>query len=86
MDESGSEPKISPFSALKFPEFRAFLGMRMCITFAIQIQAVVIGWHIYQLTHDALSLGLIGLTEAVPALSIALLAGHIADNWDRKKS
>jgi MFS family permease len=49
------------------------------------MQAVVIGWHIYQLTHDALSLGLIGLTEAIPALSIALLAGHIADNMDRKK-
>lgn len=85
MDEEFIPAKLSPFSALKFPEFRSFLGMRMGITFAVQIQAVVIGWHIYQLTHDPLALGLIGLTEAVPALSLALLAGHIADNWDRKK-
>ncbi len=77
--------KADPYSALKFPEFRSFLGMRMCITFAVQMQAVVVGWHIYQLTHDALSLGLIGLTEALPALSIALIAGHIADNTDRKR-
>ncbi len=75
----------NPYAALKFPEFRAFLGMRMCVTFAVQMEAVVIGWHIYQLTHDALSLGLIGLTEAIPALGIALIAGHIADNMDRKK-
>jgi MFS family permease len=77
--------KKDPYSALKFTEFRSFLGMRMCITFGVQMQAVVMGWHIYQLTHDPLSLGLIGLTEAVPALSIALFAGHIADNQDRKK-
>jgi MFS family permease len=85
MEEKVIPVKVDPFSALQFPEFRSFLGMRMSITFAVQMQAVVIGWHIYQLTHDPLSLGLIGLTEAVPALSIALFAGHIADNMDRKK-
>jgi len=84
-DSALIEDKADPYSALRFPEFRSFLGMRSFVTFGVQMQAVVMGWHIYQLTHDALSLGLIGLTEAVPALSIALFAGHIADNMDRKK-
>jgi len=77
--------KADPYAALRFSEFRNFLGMRFFVTIAVQIQSVVIGWHIYQLTHDALSLGLIGLTEAVPALGLALFAGHFADNMDRKK-
>jgi len=51
----------------------------MCLTIALQIQAVVVGWEIFKITKDPLSLGLIGLAEAIPAISIALYAGHIAD-------
>lgn len=51
----------------------------MCLTIALQIQAVVVGWEIFKMTKDPLSLGLIGLAEAIPAISIALYAGHIAD-------
>ena len=43
------------------------------------MQAVVVGWKIYELTHDPLSLGLIGLAEAIPALGLAIFAGHIVD-------
>ena len=59
--------------------------MRFFLTFAFQIQAVVIGWHIYSLTKDPFSLGLIGLAEAIPAISIALYAGYVADKTDKKK-
>jgi len=51
----------------------------MCLTIALQIQAVVVGWEIFKITKDPFSLGLIGLAEAIPAISIALYAGHIAD-------
>ncbi len=51
----------------------------MCLTIALQIQAVIVGWEIFKITKDPLSLGLIGLAEAIPAISIALYAGHIAD-------
>ncbi len=58
---------------------------RFLMTFAIHMQAVIVGWQIYELTHDALSLGMIGLAEAIPFLSVALFAGHIADTISRKK-
>ena len=64
---------------LKNKEFKFFLAARMCLTIALQIQAVVVGWEIFKITKDPLSLGLIGLAEAIPAISIALYAGHIAD-------
>ncbi len=49
------------------------------------MQSVIVGWQIYELTHDALSLGMIGLAEAIPFLSVALFAGHVADTANRKK-
>jgi MFS family permease len=64
--------------------FTLFLSMRFMLTIALQIQAVVVGWEIYRLTSDPLSLGLIGLAEAIPAISVALYAGHIADKYSRK--
>ncbi len=59
--------------------FRYFLSMRVFITFAFLIQYVVAGWEIYSITNDPFSLGLIGLAEAIPAIGIALYAGHLAD-------
>lgn len=70
---------------LKNAEFRYFISTRVCLTLALQIQAVIAGWHIYKLTGDPLSLGLIGLAEAIPALSIALYAGHVADISSKRK-
>lgn len=70
---------------LKISSYRNFILTRFFLTFAYQILAVVVGWHIYKLTNDVLALGLIGLAEAIPAISIALFAGHIADKFNRKK-
>ena len=55
------------------------------MTLAIQIQAVAVGWQVYEMTHDPLSLGLIGLAEAIPAITVSLYAGHLADVTERKK-
>ena len=52
---------------------------------AAQVQLVVIGWEIYQLTQDPLSLGLLGLSEVLPYLAVALYAGHVVDRQDRRK-
>lgn len=70
---------------LQISNYRNFIFTRFFLTLAYQIVAVVIGWHIYKLTNDVLALGLIGLAEAVPAISIALFAGHVADKHNRKK-
>jgi MFS family permease len=74
-----------PYASLKIPEFRNFICARVCVTLAIQIQATVVGWQMFELTHDALSLGLIGAAEAIPAIGVSLYAGHIADVVERRK-
>jgi MFS family permease len=74
-----------PYAALKIPDFRLFASARFCTTLAIQIQAVVVAWQVYEITKDPLSLGLIGLAEAIPSIGVSLYAGHIADSFQRKK-
>ncbi len=73
------------YAVLRIRDFRRFLSARFLLTFAVQMQSVIIGWQVYALTGDPLSLGLIGLSEVVPFLSIALYAGHMADKFNRKK-
>ncbi|MGE0615140.1 MAG: MFS transporter [Bacteriovoracia bacterium] len=61
------------------PSFRNIIMTRLFFTFAVQGQAVLMGWQVYSLTKDPLYLGLIGLTEAIPALGLALFAGDFVD-------
>jgi MFS family permease len=56
---------------------------RLCGTAASQMLLVAIGWHMYDLTHSAWDLGLVGLYQFVPALLLALLAGHVVDRHHR---
>jgi MFS family permease len=72
-----------PYAALRIPNFRWFVFSLLAMTMATQIQAVVVAWQIYELTRDPLSLGLIGLAEAVPFIGFALYAGHLADRTSR---
>ncbi|MBX2899459.1 MAG: MFS transporter [Cyclobacteriaceae bacterium] len=74
-----------PYAALRIRDFRLFVLSRLFITLAIQMQGVIVGWQIYALTKDPLSLGLIGLAEALPAIGVSLYAGHLADVVERKK-
>lgn len=71
-------------NALRIPSYRSFLSTRLFLTLALQMQAVIIGWEVYKISGSAFSLGLVGLAEAIPAISIALYAGHIADIYNRK--
>ncbi|MFL5783498.1 MAG: MFS transporter, partial [Bacteriovoracaceae bacterium] len=61
-------------------DFKRLMAARFFFSFAVQMQAIVLGWRMYELTHDPLHLGLIGLVEATPALSLALFAGFIVDH------
>ena len=72
------------YAALRIPDYRRFLGMRMMTTLAIQIMSVSVGYFVYDLTNDPLMLGLIGLAEAIPAIGISLWAGHMADKHNRR--
>lgn len=59
--------------------------MRFFFTFAYQMQAVILGFYIYQITKSVFAIGLIGLCEAVPSVGIALYGGYIADKSEKKK-
>ncbi len=73
------------FAVMRHREFRLFLAYRFFMTSATLMQSVVVGWQLYNITKNVLSLGMIGLTEVIPQVSIALIAGHYVDIWDRKK-
>jgi MFS family permease len=76
--------KNDPYIALRYPAFRYFICFKFFFTVALQIQSVLVGWQIYELTKDPLSLGLIGLAEVIPNISITLFGGYVADRWNRK--
>lgn len=73
------------FAVLQIRDLRLFLVYRFLMTTAVLIQSVVVGWQLYEMTKNPLSLGMIGLTEVIPQVSITLFAGHFIDIWDRKK-
>lgn len=73
------------YKALQFPEFRAYVTGNTLFTIALLIQEVVLAYEIYKITHNPLALGLIGLAEAIPFISLVLFGGHFADNRDKKK-
>jgi MFS family permease len=76
--------KTDPYAALRFREFNIFLLVRFAMVFAWSMQFVVIEWEVYSITKDPLSLGIIGLMEVVPAVSMALFAGHIVDQREKR--
>lgn len=73
------------FASLRLREYRHFLTFRLCLTFATQMQAVIVGWQIYEITKDPLTLGLIGLAEVVPYIGTALFGGYVADHFNRRR-
>lgn len=76
--------KIDPYAALRFREFNIFLLVRFAMVFAWSMQFIVIEWQVYTLTKDPLSLGIIGLMEVIPAVGMALFAGHIVDQKEKR--
>lgn len=73
------------FQVFQYLNFRRFIFSKFLFSLALQIQFVVLSWHVYEITKDPLSLGLIGLAEAIPAVSLALYGGHVADRNDRRR-
>jgi len=76
--------KNDPYAALKINEFNIFLLVRFLLVFGWSMQFIVIEWQVYSITKDPLSLGIIGLMEIIPAFSMALFAGHIVDQKEKR--
>ncbi|HEY6140185.1 MAG TPA: MFS transporter [Thermoanaerobaculia bacterium] len=73
-----------PYAALRYRNFVWLLVSYAMSTVAREAQIVVVGWQVFALTRDPLSLGLIGLAEALPLIAMALYAGHVADRVSRR--
>jgi MFS family permease len=78
-------PSKHRLAALRHPGFAGFLAARFLATFAIQMQTVAVGWQVYALRHDPLDLGLVGLSQFAPFIPLALVAGHAADRFNRRR-
>jgi MFS family permease len=76
--------KNDPYAALRFKEFNIFLLMRFLLVFGWSMQFIVIEWQVYSITKNPLSLAIIGLMEFVPAFGMALFAGHIVDQREKR--
>lgn len=64
--------------------FAFYWVSRVSSTVALQMQAVAVAWQMYEITHNPLDLGLVGLTQFIPAALFVLVAGHVADRYDRR--
>lgn len=80
-----SDLKYSGRSVFQHQGFLWFWFARVASVLAFQMLAVAVGWQIYALTHRAFDLGMIGLVQFVPAVLLALPAGHMADRYDRRR-
>jgi len=76
--------KYDPYAAIRVGEFRVFLFGRVFMTLAYQMIDIIIYQQVYELTKNPLLIGFIGLAQAIPIISIALYAGHIADRQNRR--
>jgi MFS family permease len=74
-----------PFASIKITEYRNLLLGRFIFIMGLRMMGTLVGWWIYILTNDPLAIGLIGLSEVIPAISLALYAGHVIDVSEKRK-
>lgn len=73
------------YVAFRFQDFRLLVTGRFIASLGNQMLSVAIGWELWLRTHDAFALGLIGLVQVIPVILLSLPAGHVADQYNRKK-
>jgi MFS family permease len=73
-----------PFASARVPEFRSLLAGRFLFIMALRMMGTLVGWWMYNLTNAPFAIGLLGLAEVLPALSLALYAGHVIDISEKK--
>jgi len=79
------QPKPDARAAFRYPAFVNFQFARFSIVVATEMQAVAVGWQVYEITKRPLDLGLVGLAQFLPTFLLFLLSGHAADTFNRRK-
>src|ERR1700674_1803659 len=83
-ENAASAAERSKPSLLHHRGFVRFLYVRIAASIALQMQAVAVGWQMYELTRSPFQLGLVGLGQFIPAAGLFLATGHAADRYDRR--
>ena len=79
-----TELKADARAAFRYPAFLRFQLARFCIVVATEMQAVAVGWQVYEITKRPLDLGLVGLAQFLPGIVLFLVSGHVADRFNRR--
>src|ERR1700687_4795583 len=79
------QSRTSPFEALQIPQFRSLIIGRFIFIMGLRMMSTLVGWWIYNLTNAPLAIGIVGLSEFIPAVSLALYAGHVIDISEKRK-
>ena len=85
MDIKATPTKQDPFAALRIAAFRNLMIGRFLFIMGLRMMGTLVGWWIYELTNEPFAIGLIGLAEVIPAVSLALYAGHVIDISEKRK-
>ena len=85
METTQKENKNDAFGALRIEEFRNLMLGRFLFIMGLRMMGTLVGWWIYELTNQPFAIGLIGLAEVIPAVSLALYAGHVIDISEKRK-
>jgi MFS family permease len=80
-----SIPEQGTGTLFSYRDFRLLLISMVAVTLATQMVGTAVAYQIYELTQDPLALGMVGLAEAVPFISLSLVGGHVADAYDRRR-
>ena len=81
---SNEERRLTALDVLRITEYRNFILARFFYIMALRMVTTIVGWRIYEITHNPLAIGLIGLSEFIPAFCLALPAGHFIDKSDKR--
>ena len=74
-----------PYAALRYRDFQLLLAGRLITSLGNQMLSFAIGWEIWLRTRSEFNLGLVGLVQVIPVLLLSLPAGHVADQYNRKR-
>lgn len=85
MADQISQQTADAFISVRIPEFRNLIAGRFAFVMALRMLTTLLGWWIYNLTNAPFAIGLIGLSEVIPAVSLALYAGHVIDLSEKRK-
>lgn len=80
-----NQDSYSPFASIGIAEYRNLLISRFIFIMGLRMMGTLVGWWIYELTNDPLAIGIVGLSEVIPAVSLALYAGHVIDLSEKRK-